>query len=358
LGVTGVGDYDQWYYEWRVITDPRWWNDYYLTNNYYSGQTPMFTGDYIEPVYALSSPSSPGEHNIAWGYYKFTFHLQNTLFSKYFYLDLRDANWSSEHPPYPSDPDTKIRWNNTIQKFEFKNKIYTNWTSFYASSDETIWHFFNISEPYQKCFQPTPPKRFRCTNANEQGAHPQFQWDPPDWPGMQREYRNLTTYYFIFRNNKFCAKDVTQLTWTDQNVIINNNGSNLTYYAQANVCHESPFSESSNSVIIKGSISKLELVKNISTDILINKTKGKSLSVMPNPFNPTTSIFFSIPEQAHVRLAIFNINGQKIDNLVNDFKYPGEYSVNFDGQSLAEGVYFVSLHFNNQHITRKILLLK
>lgn len=56
LNVTGIGDQDKWYYERTAISNPRWWNDYYLTNNYYYDRTPKFTGNYYEPPYAYSSP--------------------------------------------------------------------------------------------------------------------------------------------------------------------------------------------------------------------------------------------------------------------------------------------------------------
>ena len=54
----------------------------------------------------------------------------------------------------------------------------------------------------------------------------------------------------------------------------------------------------------------------------------------------------------------YNLNGQKITELINEFKYPGEYAINFSGQSLPGGVYFSRLQIKNQQISKKIFLLK
>ncbi|MCK4694804.1 MAG: T9SS type A sorting domain-containing protein, partial [Candidatus Cloacimonetes bacterium] len=86
----------------------------------------------------------------------------------------------------------------------------------------------------------------------------------------------------------------------------------------------------------------------------------------PNPFNPTTTISFSLttedPENSE--LSIYNIKGQLVKTLVNEFKPSGEYSVIWDGRDsddkrVSSGIYFYKLIVNDKtEAVKKCLLLK
>ena len=78
----------------------------------------------------------------------------------------------------------------------------------------------------------------------------------------------------------------------------------------------------------------------------------------PNPFNPTTNISFTICHRDHIKLTIYNITGQKITTLVNGSLNPGSYTVNFDANALASGIYFYKLSSSTEVKTRKMLLIK
>lgn len=78
----------------------------------------------------------------------------------------------------------------------------------------------------------------------------------------------------------------------------------------------------------------------------------------PNPFNSSTAINFVIPEDAHVTLSIYNIEGQLIAQPVNEFKSAGKYTCNFDASHLASGTYIYKLVSGSYSQTKKMLLLK
>ncbi len=84
----------------------------------------------------------------------------------------------------------------------------------------------------------------------------------------------------------------------------------------------------------------------------------------PNPFNPTTTISFSIPEESNVELTIFNIKGQKVKTLINSNLDDGNHSVVWNGddesnEPISSGVYFYKLKVNGKtEATKKMLLLK
>ena len=78
----------------------------------------------------------------------------------------------------------------------------------------------------------------------------------------------------------------------------------------------------------------------------------------PNPFNPTTSIRYSVPQSSHVALAIFDILGREIRTLINEVQSPGHYTVTFDGRDLASGVYFYRLTSGSFSATKKFVMVK
>ena len=78
----------------------------------------------------------------------------------------------------------------------------------------------------------------------------------------------------------------------------------------------------------------------------------------PNPFNPSTRISYSVIEPTNVRLSVYNILGQQVAVLVNDFKSSGTYEVNFDASNLSSGIYIYSLEAGSIVVSKKMTLLK
>ena len=78
----------------------------------------------------------------------------------------------------------------------------------------------------------------------------------------------------------------------------------------------------------------------------------------PNPFNPVTAINFDLPKSGNASLKIYDQLGCEVAVLVNEFKAAGSYSVNFNAEDLATGVYFYRLNFNGISEARKMLLVK
>ena len=82
------------------------------------------------------------------------------------------------------------------------------------------------------------------------------------------------------------------------------------------------------------------------------------LTSYPNPFNPNTTIRYSIPQTAIVTLEVFDDVGRTVATLVNEKKNAGEYSVQFDASKLGSGVYICRLVVGNNLLTNKLVLLK
>jgi hypothetical protein len=83
----------------------------------------------------------------------------------------------------------------------------------------------------------------------------------------------------------------------------------------------------------------------------------------PNPFNPSTEISFALKADGNVRLTVFNVLGQQVSTLINEFMPAGNHTITWDGRSndggsAASGIYFYRIQANDYVETRKMTLLK
>ena len=78
----------------------------------------------------------------------------------------------------------------------------------------------------------------------------------------------------------------------------------------------------------------------------------------PNPFNPSTNITFSLENDGYTNIAIYDIKGRLIDELINDFKVAGNYEITWNAVNNSSGVYFVVMNVNGYNATQKIMLVK
>ena len=78
----------------------------------------------------------------------------------------------------------------------------------------------------------------------------------------------------------------------------------------------------------------------------------------PNPFNPNTTIQYSINKSGFVNISVYNLLGEKISTLVNEYKTNGSYIVSFNGKNLSSGIYFYKISSNGRNQILKMELLK
>lgn len=78
----------------------------------------------------------------------------------------------------------------------------------------------------------------------------------------------------------------------------------------------------------------------------------------PNPFNPNTVINYSIKQSGKVQLKVYNILGNEVASLVNEYKQAGKYSVEFNASKLSSGVYFYKLISTGYSDTKKMTVIK
>ncbi len=78
----------------------------------------------------------------------------------------------------------------------------------------------------------------------------------------------------------------------------------------------------------------------------------------PNPFNPSTSIDFSLTKMGHASLVIYNLAGERVATLADGLMERGEHSLSFDAGELASGIYVYTLQAEDRAISRKMTLIK
>ncbi|XWN38776.1 MAG: T9SS type A sorting domain-containing protein [Balneola sp.] len=81
-------------------------------------------------------------------------------------------------------------------------------------------------------------------------------------------------------------------------------------------------------------------------------------SAYPNPFNPSTTISFSLQNDQNVNLTVYDLLGRKVAVLIDGRRTSGLNQVTFDASGLASGIYFYRISFGNNLITKRFTLLK
>ncbi|NWF89818.1 MAG: T9SS type A sorting domain-containing protein [Ignavibacteriaceae bacterium] len=104
----------------------------------------------------------------------------------------------------------------------------------------------------------------------------------------------------------------------------------------------------------------------VSITALINKNSiisteiaalTNSLNSYPNPFNPITTINYSIKDEGYIKIIIYDILGNELTTLVDEYKEPGNYKVFFEGINLTSGVYLCTLQSGTLLLTKKLVLI-
>ena len=116
---------------------------------------------------------------------------------------------------------------------------------------------------------------------------------------------------------------------------------------------------------------KVLMFENAPNDLIVSSSSAQRVNVelispavfmlnpaYPNPFNPSTTVSYSIEKDINVNISIYNMSGQKVSELVNANQAKGDYSITWDANNQPSGLYFVRLSAGNQISSQKIMLVK
>jgi len=96
----------------------------------------------------------------------------------------------------------------------------------------------------------------------------------------------------------------------------------------------------------------------VSVDENVIVTVYKLHQNFPNPFNPTTTVKYQIPELNFVTIKIYDVLGNEVASLINGEKPAGEYKVEFFAENLPSGIYFYTVQAGKFTDSKKMILLK
>lgn len=105
---------------------------------------------------------------------------------------------------------------------------------------------------------------------------------------------------------------------------------------------------------------QIELYENVSIveDKVEKVSEFKLSNAYPNPFNPSTTIEFSIPKENFVNITIYDLKGNVVDQLVNENKSGGNYKINWNAENYPSGVYLYKINAGNFSNIKKCILVK
>ena len=85
---------------------------------------------------------------------------------------------------------------------------------------------------------------------------------------------------------------------------------------------------------------------------------GFSIDNYPNPYNPSTTISYALPEGVNVTLTVYDNIGREVNVLVNEFQQRGIHTVTFNGSTLSSGVYYYKITARKFSAIKKMILVK
>jgi len=99
-------------------------------------------------------------------------------------------------------------------------------------------------------------------------------------------------------------------------------------------------------------------VINNSTGLNEHAAIASSLNNYPNPFNGSTTVSYTLKQDAEIELAVFDVLGKKVATIDKGLKTTGKHSTVWDAENINQGIYLVQLKVNQQTITKKIIITK
>jgi photosystem II stability/assembly factor-like uncharacterized protein len=164
------------------------------------------------------------------------------------------------------------------------------------------------------------------------------------------DYANANVLYACGGAGKVIKTTDAGNTWTLQQTSLNEYlyGMDITSSDTGYIC---AWSGKILKTVNGGGITSIDPISSVAAEYKLEQN-------YPNPFNPNTIIRFQIRDLRFVKLRVLDVLGKEVETLVNGNLKAGTYEVKFDGENLANGIYFYRLQSGNFTDTKKMILIK
>ena len=276
-------------------------------------------------------------------------------------MSINSSTVSLPHSAYPVKETFNIQANalyQIINGIQYTFSYWSDGTSNYYTASQTFTP--DNHKTYKAYFTGKPHNSYRnLTITSPVGQPVAFSWS-------EHPNTNVTQYkiYRKVKHNGVWGAEVLKATklrgntsYTDNEYIRTSSPNDvLEYDVRAYYSTESSYADVDFVTLYGMEFAK----KNVAENVI---PFDYSISNYPNPFNPSTLIKFSIPEEQNVRLTIYNMLGEKIKELVNGRMETGQYSYywngdNEQGNKVISGVYLSVLETREKRLVQKMILSK
>jgi len=291
---------------------------------------------------------------LAYGKYKITV---NNGYS-YFYFDLRDCNYPFD--PYKGKHDIWFVYDLANDRFFWSREMQVTfnlnadcWQYIPDATTIGIWQN-NALQQNLECFI-IPPKNITLTWDNN---YLKISWDRIDLGNVES--------YYIYKKVEGCEEVLARIepqasggdrqTWTDYSVTKPKRTDpmfKIDYRIRTKTTN-GIFSNYSSKKGIYGNTGIWK--KNIVEEE--ENVNYKLCQNTPNPFNPSTTISFTVPNDEFITLKVYDVLGNQVATLLNERKPAGMYNVQCIMNNVSSGVYFYTLKAGSYTETKKMLLMK
>ena len=165
----------------------------------------------------------------------------------------------------------------------------------------------------------------------------------------------------ITESDPLISNDQT-ITWTSsQNNLSSNYG--LLFYVEFNsvisdICFSNSYITTSVNIEYEANYGDCITFDSLDNDDFLNPDTFIFRPAFPNPFNPLINIPFSLFKVSDIKIDIYDLSGNKIENISDQIYSSGTYNLKWDASGFSSGTYFIVAEFGNQVQKQKIVLMK
>ena len=208
-----------------------------------------------------------------------------------------------------------------------------------------------------------PPGNFPPGEFNRVSPEENSWWGPNQWPvlmswteAIDPDQDSVTYILHVWSTDSLYPQDVTYLVTSIDTVLEFPAPEISPWNYEVNWTVEATDGE--DTTLASNGTGMFHIWIEVSADDIILHPSSLSLSVYPNPFNPTTTLRLSLPVPSEATLRVFDVTGRLVRDIGLGRLASGSHELSFDGSELPSGIYLAALETPTQRTTQKLVLMK